>query len=40
VLALFATNKAQMGDLFYETVGERADQAIEEWLRERPEEQP
>ena len=37
VLALFATDKAQMGDLFYGTVGERADQIIDEWLRERPE---
>ncbi|MCL2423313.1 MAG: hypothetical protein FWD11_05375 [Micrococcales bacterium] len=40
VLACFATDKAQIGDLFYETVGERADQVIDEWLRERPEEFP
>ena len=40
VLALFATDKAQMGDVFYDTVGQRADQIIDEWLRERPEGQP
>ncbi|MCL2468539.1 MAG: hypothetical protein FWF02_14620 [Micrococcales bacterium] len=37
VLACYATDKAQMGNLFYQTVGERADQVIDEWLRDRPE---
>lgn len=35
VVALFAGDKAQMGDLFYDTVGQRADQIIDEWLRDR-----
>jgi hypothetical protein len=26
----------QMGDVFYSSVGSRADQAIDEWLRDRP----
>ena len=29
---MFANNKAQMGDIFY-SVGSRADQAIENYLR-------
>lgn len=33
VVALFANNKAQMGDIFYSSVGSRADQAIENYLR-------
>ncbi|MEO6941611.1 MAG: hypothetical protein ABI238_00380 [Terrimesophilobacter sp.] len=34
VVALFAGDKAGMGDVFYDTVGTRADQAIERWLEE------
>lgn len=32
VVALFAGNKAQMGDVFYDSVGQRADVAIGQWL--------
>ena len=40
VLALFVSDKARMGDVFYDTVGARADQIIEEWCRStRAEEQ-
>ena len=35
VVVLFAANKASMGDVFYDSVGSRADQVIEQWLRER-----
>ncbi len=31
VVALFATDKANMGDVFYDSVGTRADAAIEAW---------
>ncbi|MFE5699765.1 hypothetical protein [Rhodococcus koreensis] len=34
VVALFAGDKAQMGDVFYNSVGSRADAAIEQWLFE------
>jgi hypothetical protein len=34
VVALFANNKARMGDVFYDSVGSRADQVIDEWKRE------
>lgn len=34
VVALFANNKASMGDIFYSSVGTRADQAIERWLHD------
>ena len=34
VIALFANNKAQMGDVFYSTVGTRADQAIDRYRRQ------
>ncbi|WP_084020269.1 hypothetical protein [Mycobacterium avium] len=34
VVALFAGDKAQMGDVFYDSVGRRADAAIEQWKRE------
>jgi hypothetical protein len=34
VVALFAGDKAQMGDVFYNSVGVRADAAIERWLFE------
>lgn len=36
VLMLFFSDKAQMGDVFYDSVASRADQAIGEWLRDRP----
>ncbi|OCI32601.1 hypothetical protein OERS_05280 [Oerskovia enterophila] len=35
VVALLAGDKANMGDVFYESVGTRADQVIDRWLRER-----
>ena len=35
VVALFSNNKAQMGDVFYSSVGSRADQIIDQWYRER-----
>lgn len=35
VLMLFFSDKAQMGDVFYDSVASRADQAIDEWLRDR-----
>lgn len=33
VVALFAGDKAQMGDVFYNSVGPRADAAIDSYLR-------
>lgn len=33
VVALFGANKARMGDVFYDSVGTRADQAIDTYLR-------
>lgn len=35
VVVLFAADKAAMGDVFYDSVGPRADQQIEKWLREK-----
>lgn len=35
VVALFAADKAQMGDVFYNSVGMRADGIIDQWKRER-----
>ena len=35
VVALFANDKAQMGDVFYNSVGSRADQIIDQWRRDR-----
>ncbi len=35
VVVLFAADKAAMGDLFYESVGPRADQEIEKWISEK-----
>ncbi len=32
VVTLFAGEKAAMGDVFYDSVGTRADQVIERWL--------
>lgn len=34
VVALFAGDKARMGDVFYNSVGPRADVAIERWIKE------
>ena len=34
IVALFVGDKAAMGDVFYDTVGTRADQTIERWLEE------
>lgn len=34
VVALFANDKAAMGDVFYDSVGTRADQIIDRWVRE------
>jgi len=35
VVALFANDKARMGDVFYDSVGPRADQAIEKFRHQR-----
>lgn len=35
VVALFASDKASMGDVFYNSVGSRADALIDQWRRER-----
>jgi len=37
VVTLFAGDKAGMGDVFYDNVGVRSDQTIDQWLRERKE---
>ena len=37
VVALFAADKARMGDVFYNSVGTRADAAIRQWLNETQE---
>jgi hypothetical protein len=34
VVALFAGDKARMGDVFYDSVGPRADIAIDQWKKE------
>ena len=34
VVALFSGDKANMGDVFYDSVGSRADQIIDQWIRE------
>jgi len=34
VIALFATDKARMGDVFYNSVGTRADAVIDKWSKE------
>ncbi len=34
VVTLFANENATMGDVFYDSVGSRADQAIDQWKRE------
>lgn len=35
VVALFSGDKKRIGDVFYDSVGSRADQAVDMWLRER-----
>jgi hypothetical protein len=35
VVALFAGEKMSMGDVFYDSVGSRADATIDEWISER-----
>lgn len=32
VVILFGNDKAKMGDVFYNTVGSRADQIVDEWI--------
>jgi len=39
VVVLFAADKAKMGDIFYDSVGSRADQIIDQWLRHKRGEQ-
>jgi len=36
-VALFGADKARMGDVFYDSVGARADVAIRQWQREKQE---
>ena len=38
VVALFAGEKASMGDVFHDSIGSRADQVIERWLGDTEEE--
>lgn len=38
VVALLAGDKASMGDVFYDSVGTRADQIIDRWLEDTEEE--
>lgn len=38
VVALFAGDKAKMGDVFYDSVGPRADNLIDQWYRETKEQ--
>jgi hypothetical protein len=33
-VASFANNTARMGDVIYDSVGTRADQIVDHWLRE------
>lgn len=40
VVALFAADKAPMGDVFYDSVGSRADQAIDQWKFENERKRP
>jgi hypothetical protein len=35
VVALFAANKAQMGDVFCNSVGTRADDLINKWIYQK-----
>lgn len=34
VILLFAADKASMGDVFYDSVGSRADPIIEQWIKQ------
>ena len=38
VVVLFAADKAQMGDVFYNSVGPRADALIDQWYRQAKEQ--
>lgn len=38
VVALFAGDKARMGDVFYDSVGPRADAAVQAWLMQTKDE--
>ncbi|MDP9093944.1 MAG: hypothetical protein M3N95_13670 [Actinomycetota bacterium] len=38
VVALLAANKAQMGDVFYISVGTRADDLINKWIYQKGQE--
>jgi hypothetical protein len=38
VVDLFAADKAQMGDVFYNSVGARADVLIDQWYRQAKEQ--
>lgn len=38
VVALFVGDKARMGDVFYDSVGPRADAAVEAWLMQTKDE--
>lgn len=38
VVALFVGDKAHMGDVFYDSVGVRADGVIEQWIRQQEQE--
>lgn len=38
VVALFAGEKAKMGDVFYDSVGNRADALIDQWYRQTKEQ--
>lgn len=40
VVALFAADKAAMGDVFYDSAGSRADQAIQQWKLENEGKRP
>lgn len=40
VVALFAADKAPMGDVFYDSVGSRADQEIDRWKAENEGKRP
>ncbi|HUW88550.1 MAG TPA: hypothetical protein VMW30_09320 [Candidatus Paceibacterota bacterium] len=38
-VVVLGTNKAKMGDVFYDGVGARADGAINKWVREKQKEE-
>ncbi|CAN3131915.1 hypothetical protein ACNUDN_29250 [Mycobacterium sp. smrl_JER01] len=40
VVALFSADKANMGDVFYDSVGTRADAAIDSWKMQTDRERP